>query len=253
MPPYLVLLRAGFAQPAGHPTAGALLPHHLTLTAVTPMVVDQMRTGWRCVSVRYPSGHPAWELPSALSRGARTFLDRRAASTAAARRPGNYHSSANRARIERGPTRLASVQGFVCQCVGALVEMSADVRGLEAVELVSQPGELIEERFQGLVADAVASLELPHDQFGIEAQFHGAGAALKRRFHRGDGAVVFGHVVGRAADPIAPGVEFASVGVVQDGAVGGWTWIAARRAVGVGDEMHVRELSGRGTRFRALR
>ena len=31
--PYLVLLRAGFTQPAGHPTAGALLPHHLTLTA----------------------------------------------------------------------------------------------------------------------------------------------------------------------------------------------------------------------------
>ena len=30
---YLVLLRAGFAWPAGHPAAGGLLPHHFTLTA----------------------------------------------------------------------------------------------------------------------------------------------------------------------------------------------------------------------------
>ncbi len=28
---YSVLLRVGFAQPAGHPTAGELLPHHFTL------------------------------------------------------------------------------------------------------------------------------------------------------------------------------------------------------------------------------
>ena len=32
MPPYLVLLRTGFSQPAGHPAAGELLPHHFTLT-----------------------------------------------------------------------------------------------------------------------------------------------------------------------------------------------------------------------------
>src|SRR4029077_17157538 len=31
-PSYLVLLRAGFAWPAGHPVAGGLLPHHFTLT-----------------------------------------------------------------------------------------------------------------------------------------------------------------------------------------------------------------------------
>ncbi len=29
---YSVLLRMGFARPAGHPTAGELLPHHFTLT-----------------------------------------------------------------------------------------------------------------------------------------------------------------------------------------------------------------------------
>jgi len=32
----LVLLRAGFAWPAGHPAAGGLLPHHFTLTASDP-------------------------------------------------------------------------------------------------------------------------------------------------------------------------------------------------------------------------
>src|SRR5205085_6962910 len=31
-PSYLVLLRVGFAWPAGHPAAGGLLPHHFTLT-----------------------------------------------------------------------------------------------------------------------------------------------------------------------------------------------------------------------------
>ncbi len=30
--PYWVLLRVGFARPAGHPAAGELLPHHFTLT-----------------------------------------------------------------------------------------------------------------------------------------------------------------------------------------------------------------------------
>lgn len=33
-PSYLVLLRTGFAWPAGHPAAGGLLPHHFTLTGL---------------------------------------------------------------------------------------------------------------------------------------------------------------------------------------------------------------------------
>src|SRR5215510_7567793 len=33
-PSYLVLLRAGFTWPAGHPTAGGLLPHHFTLAGL---------------------------------------------------------------------------------------------------------------------------------------------------------------------------------------------------------------------------
>jgi len=31
-PSYLILLRMGFARPTSHPAAGALLPHHFTLT-----------------------------------------------------------------------------------------------------------------------------------------------------------------------------------------------------------------------------
>lgn len=38
--PYSVLLRMGFAQPAGHPAAGELLPHHFTLI---PMTLDSRR------------------------------------------------------------------------------------------------------------------------------------------------------------------------------------------------------------------
>jgi hypothetical protein len=65
MSSYLALLRVGFAQPTGHPAAGELLPHHFTLT-------PKSRGGvflWH-----FPSGCPAWALPSTLPGGARTFL-----------------------------------------------------------------------------------------------------------------------------------------------------------------------------------
>ena len=56
-PSYLALLRAGFSRPPGHPGAGGLLPHHFTLTPTS-------RGGmFLC---HFPSGYPAWELPSAL-------------------------------------------------------------------------------------------------------------------------------------------------------------------------------------------
>ena len=61
--PYLVLLRAGFAQPAGHPTAGALLPHHLTLTAGRHRkgVVDRVGGVFLCTirQVTLPGSYPA--------------------------------------------------------------------------------------------------------------------------------------------------------------------------------------------------
>jgi len=41
--PYLVLLRAGFAQPRPRGRAGGLLPHHFTLTAGK----HKHRSGWQ--------------------------------------------------------------------------------------------------------------------------------------------------------------------------------------------------------------
>ena len=43
----------GFAQPAGHPTAGELLPHHFTLTRILPW-----KDRWRYVSVALSVGSP---------------------------------------------------------------------------------------------------------------------------------------------------------------------------------------------------
>jgi len=65
---YLALLRAGFGQPACLHTAGALLPHHFTLAH------REVGGMFLC---HFPSGRPAWVLPSALPCGARTFLSRR--------------------------------------------------------------------------------------------------------------------------------------------------------------------------------
>ena len=48
LPLYLVLLRVGFARPAGLPAAGELLPHHFTLTC----------RGKRYVSVALSVGLP---------------------------------------------------------------------------------------------------------------------------------------------------------------------------------------------------
>ena len=63
--PYLALLRAGFSRPPAHAEAGGLLPHHFTLTLP--------RKGGMFLC-HFPSGRPAWVLPSALPVGARTFL-----------------------------------------------------------------------------------------------------------------------------------------------------------------------------------
>jgi len=46
--PYVTLLRVGYAEPAGRPAAGALLPHRCTLTSLRR----------RCLSVALSSGSP---------------------------------------------------------------------------------------------------------------------------------------------------------------------------------------------------
>src|SRR5439155_7198169 len=80
--PCSALLRVGFAEPAGHPAAGELLPHRFTLAPASglppaakgrgdPGVIG----GGRSVSVALSAGLPAWALPSTLPYGVRTFLD----------------------------------------------------------------------------------------------------------------------------------------------------------------------------------
>ena len=75
-PSYLALLRAGFGRPPIRTGAGELLPHHFTL------ILPEKDGMFLC---HFPSGHPAWALPSALPGGARTFLP---TAEAAERSPG---------------------------------------------------------------------------------------------------------------------------------------------------------------------
>ena len=69
--PYSTLLRVGFTEPAGHPAAGALLPHRFTL-ATRPGAPGRSAVCslWHC-----PAGRPDWRLASTLPCGGRTFLD----------------------------------------------------------------------------------------------------------------------------------------------------------------------------------
>jgi len=63
--PYSALLRVGFAWPPRYRDAGALLPHHFTLTGNVPGGMFL----WH-----FPSAHAAQVLPGTLPGGVRTFL-----------------------------------------------------------------------------------------------------------------------------------------------------------------------------------
>ena len=71
--PCLALLRVGFAEPPRSP--GALV---VSYTTVSPLPVPGPGGGPSavCSLLHFPSGRPAWELPSTLPCGVRTFLDR---------------------------------------------------------------------------------------------------------------------------------------------------------------------------------
>jgi hypothetical protein len=76
--PCLALLRVGFAEPPQSPVM--LVSSYLT---VSPLPVPEIGPSAVCSLLHFPSGHPAWELPSTLPFGVRTFLDPK---TAVARR-----------------------------------------------------------------------------------------------------------------------------------------------------------------------
>src|SRR3990172_6173569 len=65
---YSALLRVGFARPARHRAAGALLPHHFTLT-LRPFGGRAVSFLWHC-----PARRRDWALPSTLPCGVPTFL-----------------------------------------------------------------------------------------------------------------------------------------------------------------------------------
>ena len=78
------------------PVTRPLVRSYRTISPLPPSsaATSAAGTGRRYVSVRFPSARAAWELPSALSRGARTFLDaalQLSSNTATARRPGEIH------------------------------------------------------------------------------------------------------------------------------------------------------------------
>jgi len=68
----LALHLAGFAWPARHRAAGALLPHHFTF-ACTRLTCG--RAIGRVFLWHFPAGFPGWALPTAMPCGVRTFLE----------------------------------------------------------------------------------------------------------------------------------------------------------------------------------
>ncbi len=75
----------GFAQPARHRTAGALLPHLFTLT---PSPLDEAVSFlWH-----FPSGFPGWPLASTLLFGVRTFLEATRTPRLSGSRPEHYRA-----------------------------------------------------------------------------------------------------------------------------------------------------------------
>ena len=76
--PFSTLLRMGFAKPPRFP--GALVVSYTTVSPLpVPRGVRSPRSSAVCSLLHFPSGRPAWELPSILPCGVRTFLDPKAA------------------------------------------------------------------------------------------------------------------------------------------------------------------------------
>ena len=76
--PCSTLLRMGFAEPPRFP--GTLVVSYTTVSPLpVPRGVRSPGPSAVCSLLHFPSGRPAWELPSILPCGVRTFLDPKAA------------------------------------------------------------------------------------------------------------------------------------------------------------------------------
>ena len=64
----------GFTQPAGHPAAGELLPHHFALTRHEDHFYYFEKMSGGMFLWHFPWGRPHWPLASIPLYGVRTFL-----------------------------------------------------------------------------------------------------------------------------------------------------------------------------------
>jgi hypothetical protein len=131
--PCSTLLRAGFTWPAGHPTAGGLLPHHFTVAATAGAVAVSFL--WHS-----PSGHPDWALPSALLCGVRTFLRRRTTRGRPTGLPVECTSGVARPRspVRRAPSQLPRL-GAPDPLGGEAVSGPIDGRTSVLIDALDQP------------------------------------------------------------------------------------------------------------------
>ena len=107
----LALHRVGLAEPARHRAAGALLPHRFTLACALA------GTSAVCFLLRFPSGFPAWELPSTLPCGVRTFLT--------ARGPCGCLACAGDPTSVRRPARVARTMRLLMTSIRAYLQVRA--------------------------------------------------------------------------------------------------------------------------------
>src|SRR5712691_3854800 len=209
-PSYLVLLRAGFAWPAGHPAAGGLLPHHFTLTR-------QLVSGdTHCLAVlflwHFPSGRPDWVLPSALLFGARTFLQPYSLTSAVTRPPRPGVSL---------PRRLGFlnplVESNVHELVRAAILLASYVADGDSVaKLLQELGRLLVQLLQLGFFHPPFAVDLLHNELGVEVDLEPVRLPVSDRLQAFNQGLVFGLVVGRDAEKTVERAQPHAVVVLDD-------------------------------------
>src|SRR5450759_1488986 len=220
---YLVLLRAVFAGPAGHPAAGGLLPHHFTLTR--PRLSGDQRGLAVLFLWHFPSGRPDWVLPSALLFGARTFLQPFTRSAVTRPPRPDVILPAGWGLLNLG------VQCHVGELVGAAFALPLHVVDGNLSELLQELGRLPVKGFQMGFLDLVLSFDLLHDQFRVQVDLQAIRFPLRHRLEPVDQSVILGFVVGGLADEAMKCPQPDPLVVFDDHTDGGKARVASGRAV----------------------
>jgi len=126
---------------------------------------------------------------------------------------------------------FALVHGEVGELVGEGVFVAEVVLEFGFLELMEEVIGLFVERFELGVADAVLAEHLFDDQFAVASDEKFFGAHFLRFLQACDEGLVFGDVVGGAADEAAEGEDGGAVGGAEDDADAGGAGIAAAAAV----------------------